>query len=47
MRLILAKMLYSFDMELAPESKDWLDQKVFLVWEKKPLFVKIKLAKNM
>lgn len=47
MRLILAKMMYKFDLQLASESKDWLDQKVFLVWEKKPLMVKIKLAKGM
>ncbi|OJD38810.1 cytochrome p450 [Diplodia corticola] len=48
MRLILAKVLCTFDMELAPETKkDWLSQNVFVVWEKHPLLVNIKLAKDI
>lgn len=42
MRLILTKLVRNFDMELMPESNNWLDQDVFIVWEKHPLFVKLK-----
>jgi hypothetical protein len=46
MRLIMAKMLYNFDMELCPESNDWIRQKSFTVWQKPPLFMKLKTAKG-
>lgn len=39
MRLILAMVLYSFDLSLCGESKNWNDQKVFTLWEKPPLMV--------
>ena len=39
MRLILAKMVYNFDMELADPDVDWLDQKATTVWVKPPLDV--------
>ncbi|VUC29307.1 unnamed protein product [Clonostachys rosea] len=42
MRLLLAQLLYNFDLELCEESKDWADQKVFVLWEKKPLLCKLK-----
>lgn len=42
MRLILTKLVRNFDMELMPEPNNWLDQDVFIVWEKHPLFVKLK-----
>lgn len=41
MRVILAKVLWSFDLELCEGQGDWMEQKVFLVWEKKPLAVKL------
>lgn len=46
MRLILAKVLYNFDLVpyVANESKmdrDWSDHKVFGLWEKPPLPVKL------
>ncbi|KAF2687791.1 cytochrome P450 [Lentithecium fluviatile CBS 122367] len=42
MRLIAAKVLFSFDLELGEESREWLkDQKAFLVWEKLVLMVKL------
>jgi cytochrome P450 len=41
MRLILAKVMYNFDFELCPESKDWLDQRVYILWQKEPLVVKV------
>ncbi|KAH8648613.1 cytochrome P450 [Xylariales sp. PMI_506] len=40
MRLILAKLLWHFDMRLAEESKNWVAvQKNYLLWEKPPLYV--------
>lgn len=44
MRLILAKVIYNFDLELCPESRNWTDQRVFGFWEKPPLMVKVKPA---
>ncbi|KAI8937337.1 hypothetical protein NX059_006543 [Plenodomus lindquistii] len=41
MRLLIAKVLYNFDLELCPESKDWSDQRTFILWEKKPLMCKL------
>lgn len=42
MRIILAKVLCNFDLELRPESQDWLNQEVYTLWQKKPLMVKVK-----
>jgi hypothetical protein len=42
MRLIIAKVLYNFDMELCPESWDWTEQKTYILWEKHPLMCKLK-----
>lgn len=43
MRLILAKILFSFDMELDEGmTGQWMDQKVYGLWEKKPLWVRLK-----
>ncbi|CAO2647926.1 Nn.00g088480.m01.CDS01 [Neocucurbitaria sp. VM-36] len=42
MRLIIAKVLYAFDLELAPESSNWADQCTFILWEKKPLMCKVR-----
>ncbi|KAG6353910.1 hypothetical protein INS49_005167 [Diaporthe citri] len=40
MRIILARVLWNFDLKLADESKDWLSrQKIYLLWEKSPLYV--------
>lgn len=45
MRLILARMVWNFDMTLAEDSKDWLKgQKAFAVWKKPALNVHLKLA---
>ncbi|RDI88055.1 hypothetical protein Vi05172_g1947 [Venturia inaequalis] len=46
MRLILAKIIYNFDFELLPESQEWADQRVYTLWEKKPLMVKLKVAQR-
>jgi cytochrome P450 len=44
MRLILAKLIWTFDFGLEDEDKgeDWLEQRVLLFWEKKPLVVRVK-----
>lgn len=46
MRLILAKMLFSYDLELADKQTNWLKQKVFTLWEKPPLMVKLRPVKR-
>ncbi|KAF4213397.1 hypothetical protein CNMCM5878_000031 [Aspergillus fumigatiaffinis] len=37
MRLILARLLWNFDLELCEESLAWSDQKAYTIWEKPPL----------
>jgi len=39
--LILSRLIWNFDMELMPESRDWADQKVYLLYEKRPLNVRL------
>jgi len=46
MRAILANVLWHFDFELCPESEGWSNQKVYGIWEKKDLFVKLKPIRN-
>lgn len=41
MRIILARLLWNFDFELCDESKEWLKQKAFILYEKPPLLVKL------
>ncbi|OLN95255.1 Versicolorin B desaturase 4 [Colletotrichum chlorophyti] len=40
MRLILATLLFEFDLELCDESRNWSDQKSFALWIKNPLMVR-------
>lgn len=42
MRIIMANILWHFDLELCPESNSWLDQKAFIIWHKPALMVKVK-----
>lgn len=39
--MIMARVLWNFDMELCPESEDWLNQDVHIIWEKGPLMVRL------
>lgn len=39
MRLILARVVFNFDMRIADESRNWIDQKVYNLWKKGPLMV--------
>lgn len=41
MRLALARLLFNFDLEGTPEIEGWTDQNVFLLWQKKPLPIKL------
>ncbi|CAK7200233.1 hypothetical protein SEUCBS139899_002924 [Sporothrix eucalyptigena] len=43
MRLILARILWNFDIELDPRSANWFERnEVFLLWEKPELFIKLR-----
>lgn len=47
MKVIMARLVWHFDVELessssgANDEDDWFDQKVYTIWEKKPLWVKL------
>lgn len=41
MRVILARMLWNFDMKLLPQSDGWERQRIFTLWEKGPLMVEL------
>jgi hypothetical protein len=42
MRLILAKILFHFDLELVQPGQDWMSgQRVFALWEKPALEVRL------
>jgi hypothetical protein len=42
MRLILARLLWNFDLELDESSRRWKDNmKTYILWEKPPLNVKL------
>ncbi|KAI0458821.1 averantin oxidoreductase [Xylaria acuta] len=45
MKLVMARLIWHFDIENATEG-NWLDQKVFMVWEKSPLRIKLRPAKR-
>jgi hypothetical protein len=42
MRLILAKVLWNVDIELCPESKHWIDQNIYIMWDKPDLWCTVK-----
>lgn len=45
MRLILAKLVYNFDMSIAEEAREWLqDQKAYTSWVKPNLPIYMKPA---
>jgi cytochrome P450 len=41
MRLILASVILRFDFQLCDESRDWLDQRTFVLWRKTPLMCEV------
>jgi hypothetical protein len=41
MRLVLAKMVWNFDLQLQPESENWFPHEMVVVWNIPPLHVKL------
>lgn len=39
MRLILARIIWNFEITLADDSKNWLDQELYILWDKPALNV--------
>ncbi|KAG7050710.1 cytochrome P450 [Colletotrichum scovillei] len=39
MKMILAKVIWNFDLQLAAQSKNWIDHDVYLLYNKPPLMV--------
>lgn len=48
MRLILARLFFAFDIELADATDiwDWGSQRTFIFWEKKPLNVRLEVVSH-
>lgn len=47
MRLILARIIYDFDLELSKESQRWIErQKSFALWDRIPLYIHLTPAKR-
>ncbi|KAJ5960262.1 Cytochrome monooxygenase lcsI [Penicillium vulpinum] len=46
MRVIAAKVFWSFDMTMDESSTDWNIQKSYNIWERKPLMVNLSLAQH-
>jgi len=42
MRLVLAKLLWHFDLELQPESEKWFPHSMIVVWDGPPVVVKLR-----
>ena len=45
-RLVLCKLLWNFNFTVMPESASWMDQKVYILWQKPPLMMKLSAAKT-
>jgi hypothetical protein len=45
--MTMAKMIWTFDMELVNPELDWANQKIWLVYEKPPLLVRLRLRKKV
>lgn len=39
MRLILALIIFNFDLRISEDSHDWIQQRNYLMWQKPPLKV--------
>ncbi|POS72720.1 isotrichodermin C-15 hydroxylase [Diaporthe helianthi] len=46
LRALMCRILFTFDLELAEESKNWLEQRHQIIWEKRPLLVHLKVAEK-
>ncbi|MCJ1282685.1 hypothetical protein MMC26_002010 [Xylographa opegraphella] len=41
MRSIMARMLWNFDMQLCEDSEGWNDQRIFILWDKPELHIRL------
>jgi hypothetical protein len=41
MRLLMATIVLFFDLELDSSCEDWADQKIYTLWEKRPLICRL------
>ncbi|KAA6416221.1 MAG: Cytochrome E- group I [Lasallia pustulata] len=41
-RLVLSKLLWNFDLELCDESRNWVHQEVYIIWDKPALMVRLR-----
>ncbi|CAG8896929.1 unnamed protein product [Penicillium egyptiacum] len=39
--LVLARLIWTFDLELSPQCFNWADQRAYIIWDKGPLLVKL------
>ncbi|KAI9737244.1 MAG: hypothetical protein M1818_005776 [Claussenomyces sp. TS43310] len=46
MRLVLVRLLWEFDLELVDQEQKWDETKVFLIWAKKPLWIRLHPVKR-
>ena len=42
MRLIMARILWNFDLELSKESDRWIEQEAYWTWHRPPLMMRLK-----
>ncbi len=42
MRVILARLVWNFDLELCEEAQDWDQQKSYTLWEKRQLLCRLR-----
>ena len=42
LRSIMARVLWNFDLELDEASHGWTEQKDYMLWDKLPLWVRLK-----
>ncbi|OCK85010.1 cytochrome protein [Lepidopterella palustris CBS 459.81] len=47
MRLILSKLVWNFEVEVCPESDNWINQKTYILWEKPPLVLQLRHRKDL
>jgi hypothetical protein len=46
MNLVLARLVFEFDFELEDEEVDWMNQRVFTLWEKPSLMIRLRARKS-
>lgn len=40
-KLVICRLLHDFDLDLGEGSEHWREAKMYSIWEKKPLMVKL------